>query len=112
MKSNKTSTPSDDSQIPSASTADQTVVQSSGAAAPPSPAVPNYDEEEGRRLREDIITKVGHLQNILTTYLEVSKERRDILTKRILEQTNYRLEQAKVRADQLLSEVRKFKNVS
>ena len=64
----------------------------------------NYDAE-GQKLREDIVSKVGHLQTVLTTAIEVSKERRDIITRRILEQTNYRLEQAKERADRILSEV-------
>lgn len=55
---------------------------------------------------------MGHLQNVLTTALEVSKERRDILTRRLLEQTNLRLEQAKARMDRILSEVSKRLNFS
>lgn len=64
----------------------------------------NYDLE-GQKLRQDIVQKVGHLQTVLTTAIEVSKERRDFISRRILEQTNYRLEQAKERADRILSEV-------
>ncbi len=88
------------------------MVSSSEPLSPPPPSSPsssppaiNYDEE-GRRLREDIIARVGHLQNVLTTAMEVSKERRDILTRRLLEQTNLRLEQAKARMDRILSEVK------
>ncbi|KAJ6216378.1 hypothetical protein RDWZM_007535 [Blomia tropicalis] len=81
---------------------------SSSATSPISPSngpdTINY-ELEGQRLREEIVKKVGHLQTVLTTAMEVSKERRDIITRRILEQTNFRLERAKERADRILSEV-------
>lgn len=66
----------------------------------------NY-EAEGEKLRQNIVSKVGHLQTVLTTAIEVSKDRRDLISRRILEQTNFRLEQAKERADRILSEVRR-----
>lgn len=71
----------------------------------------NY-EAEGEKLRHNIVSKVGHLQTVLTTAIEVSKERRDLISRRILEQTNFRLEQAKERADRILSEVRRPVNRS
>lgn len=65
----------------------------------------NY-ELEGQRLRHDIAEKVGHLQTILMTAMEVSRERRDLLLGRILQQTHHRLERARERAEHILSEVR------
>ena len=64
----------------------------------------NY-EVGGKRLRDDIIGKVGHLQTIFTTALEVGRERRDRLARRLLDQAHNRLERAKERADKILSEV-------
>lgn len=63
-------------------------------------------ELEGDKLRQDIVDKFGHLQTILTTAFEVSKERRDARLRRLMFNTNNGLERAKQRADQILSEVR------
>ncbi|KAF7488807.1 hypothetical protein SSS_08180 [Sarcoptes scabiei] len=61
-------------------------------------------ELEGDKLRQDIVDKFGHLQTILTTAFEVSKERRDARLRRLMFNTNNGLERAKQRADQILSE--------
>ena len=67
---------------------------------------PNLNYElEGQKLRQDIVDKVGHLQTILETAFQVSRERRDLFLSRLLRNTNNRLERAKNRADQILSEV-------
>lgn len=60
---------------------------------------------EGKRLREDIVSRVSALQTILNNVAQVSKERRDFITRTIVEQTNYRLEKAKQKAEKILSEV-------
>ncbi|XP_027197448.2 uncharacterized protein LOC113791815 isoform X1 [Dermatophagoides pteronyssinus] len=66
---------------------------------------PNLNYElEGRKLRQDIVDKVTHLQTILDTAFHVSRERRDLFLSRLLRNTNNRLERAKNRADQILSE--------
>ncbi|KAH9516350.1 hypothetical protein DERF_007097 [Dermatophagoides farinae] len=66
---------------------------------------PNLNYElEGQKLRQDIVDKVGHLQTILETAFQVSRERRDLFLSRLLRNTNNRLERAKNRADQILSE--------
>ena len=60
---------------------------------------------EGEKLREEIIKRVNGLQTIIGTAIEVAKERRDTVSKRVLEQTNTRLQGAKDRADKILREV-------
>ena len=72
---------------------------------------PNNYDMEGKILRQKILEKIGLLQTVLATALEVSRERRDIISRRIIDQTNFRLEQAKERTDRILSEVRQFSNI-
>lgn len=99
-----------DNQTASATTTTTTTTDRDGkrinaaVSRPPPPPPVNY-ELEGKKLREDIVEKVGQLQTVLATAIEVSRERRDMLSRRLLEQVNYRLERAKDRADKILSEV-------
>lgn len=68
------------------------------------PSTVDY-EEERRRLRDQIGRRMEQMQTVLSTAVEVSRERRDFITRRLLEQANTRLEQARKRAEQILKDV-------
>lgn len=60
---------------------------------------------EGEELREEIVKRVNSLQTVIGTAIQVARDRRDVISKRILEQANNRLQSAKDRADKVLREV-------
>ena len=65
-------------------------------------------DKDGDRLRDEIVGRVSNLQTALTHAIEFSKDRREYISNKLLEQTNLRLEQAKERTHRFLSDVSIF----
>ncbi|RWS25461.1 hypothetical protein B4U80_13076 [Leptotrombidium deliense] len=63
----------------------------------------NY-KEQAESLRLEIAKRAGTLQKIVITAIDILKERGDVVMRKILENLNQRLEQAKSRADKILKE--------
>lgn len=63
----------------------------------------NY-REQSEILRQDIIRRAGQLQQLVTSSIDVLKNNGDLIVRRLLEQLNHRLDQAKSKADKIINE--------
>lgn len=63
----------------------------------------NY-REQSEVLRQDIIRRAGQLQQLVTSSIDVLKNNGDLIVRRLLEQLNHRLDQAKSKADKIINE--------
>lgn len=64
----------------------------------------NY-REQGEQIRQDIVRRAGQLQQVLSSSMDVIKDKGDVIVKRLLEQLNSRLDLAKSKADKIINEV-------
>lgn len=65
----------------------------------------NAYREQGEVLRQEIIRRAGQLQQVVASSMEVLKNSSDLIVRRLLEQLNNRLDQAKSKADKIINEV-------
>lgn len=63
----------------------------------------NY-REQGEQLRQEIVKRAGQLQQVVASSLELLKNNGDVIVRRLLDQMSARLDQAKTKADRILSE--------
>lgn len=63
----------------------------------------NY-REQGEVLRQEIVRRAGHLQQVVAGSMEALKSSSDLIVRRLLDQLNGRLDQAKSKADRIISE--------
>lgn len=61
--------------------------------------------EQSEQLRQDIVRRAGQLQQVVASSMEVLKNNGDLIVRRLLEQLNGRLDQAKAKADKIINEV-------
>lgn len=66
------------------------------------PAI-NY-REQGELLRQDIMRRAGQLQAVVASSMDLLKNNGDQIVRRLLEQMNLRLDQAKAKADRIINE--------
>lgn len=65
----------------------------------------NQYREQGEQLRQEIVRRAGQLQQVVASSMEVLKNNGDLIVRRLLEQLNNRLDQAKSKADKIINEV-------
>lgn len=65
----------------------------------------NQFREQGEQLRQEIVRRAGQLQQVVASSMEVLKSSSDLIVRRLLEQLNTRLDQAKSKADKIINEV-------
>lgn len=63
----------------------------------------NY-KEQSEILRQEIIRRAGQLQQVVASSMDVLKNNGDLIVRRLLEQLNHRLDQAKSKADKIINE--------
>lgn len=63
---------------------------------------PNY-REQGELLRQEITRRAGQLQQVVAGSMDLLKNNGDLIMRRLLEQMNIRLDQAKAKADKIIS---------
>ena len=63
----------------------------------------NY-REQGEMLRQEIVRRAGQLQQVVASSMDLLKNNGDLIVRRLLDQMNVRLDQAKQRADRILSD--------
>ena len=63
----------------------------------------NY-REQGELLRLDIVRRAGQLQQVVASSMDLLKNNGDVIVRRLLEQMNVRLDQAKAKADRIINE--------
>lgn len=63
----------------------------------------NY-REQGEVLRQEIVRRAGQLQQVVASSMDVLKNNGDLIVRRLLEQLNQRLDQAKSKADRIINE--------
>lgn len=73
------------------------------ASAPTNQSAINY-REQGEQLRQDIVRRAGQLQQVVAGSMELMKNNGDLIMRRLLEQMNSRLDQAKAKADRIINE--------
>lgn len=65
----------------------------------------NAYREQGEQLRQEIVRRAGQLQQVVISSMEILKNSSDLIVRRLLEQLNNRLDQAKSKADKIINEV-------
>lgn len=68
----------------------------------------NVYREQSEQLRQEIIKRASQLQQVVASSMEVLKNNGDLIVRRLLEQLNSRLYQAKSKADKIINEVSSF----
>lgn len=61
--------------------------------------------EQGELLRLEIARRAGQLQQVVASSMDLVKNNSDLIVRRLLEQLNVRLDQAKSKADKIINEV-------
>lgn len=69
-----------------------------------STASSNAYREQGEQLRQEIVRRAGQLQQVVASSMEILKNSSDLIVRRLLEQLNNRLDQAKSKADKIINE--------
>lgn len=64
----------------------------------------NAYREQGEQLRQEIVRRAGQLQQVVASSMEILKNSSDLIVRRLLEQLNNRLDQAKSKADKIINE--------
>lgn len=65
----------------------------------------NAYREQGEQLRQEIVRRAGQLQQVVISSMDILKNSSDLIVRRLLEQLNIRLDQAKSKADKIINEV-------
>lgn len=61
--------------------------------------------EQSELLRQEIVRRASQLQQVVASSMEILKNNGDLIVRRLLEQLNSRLDQAKSKADKIINEV-------
>lgn len=61
--------------------------------------------QQSELLRQEIIRRASQLQQVVASSMEILKNNGDLIVRRLLEQLNSRLDQAKSKADKIINEV-------
>lgn len=81
----------------------------SAPAAQPSAALnassAQYYREQGEYLRREIVSRASQLQQVISSSINSMKSNGDVIARKLLEQLNLRLDQARAKADRIISEV-------
>lgn len=70
-----------------------------------SSANPVNHREQSEVLRQEIVRRASQLQQVVASSMEALKNNGDLIVRRLLEQLNSRLDQAKSKADKIINEV-------
>jgi hypothetical protein len=80
----------------------QAAQQNSSFIGSPIPINANY-REQGELLRQEITRRASQLQQVVASSMDLLKNNGDMILRRLLEQMNVRLDQAKAKADKIIS---------